>query len=112
MASSEQATTLVGVLTVLVAVSILFILPQLNHNNKQTMATERVLLPTNVVPSKYTVSLAPNFTTFKAPGTVVIAVEVKDATSKIQVHAKEITIQSVEFATDKVNLTTTYLQRF
>eukprot|EP00026_Physarum_polycephalum_P002309 Phypoly_transcript_02315.p1 GENE.Phypoly_transcript_02315~~Phypoly_transcript_02315.p1 ORF type:complete len:885 (+),score=198.44 Phypoly_transcript_02315:95-2656(+) len=71
------------------------------------MATERVLLPTNVVPSKYSVHLSPNFTTFKAPGKAVIDVEVKEATNKVVVHTKEIEVQSVEFSSShgKVNST-------
>lgn len=72
------------------------------------MTTERVLLPTNVVPSKYKVSLAPSFTDFKVPGSEEIAIEVKEATTSIQVHAKEITIHSAEFSTDKVKIAATY----
>eukprot|EP01111_Echinosteliopsis_oligospora_P007854 TRINITY_DN2317_c1_g1_i3.p1 TRINITY_DN2317_c1_g1~~TRINITY_DN2317_c1_g1_i3.p1 ORF type:complete len:885 (+),score=286.66 TRINITY_DN2317_c1_g1_i3:86-2656(+) len=59
------------------------------------MATDRVLLPAHVRPVKYSITLEPDLTTFAAPGSEEVTLQVKDATDEIVVHSKEITIHSV-----------------
>jgi len=59
------------------------------------MSSDRVLLPTNVRPVRYAISLEPNFTTFKADGTEVVYLQVKESTSQIVLHSREIKIHTV-----------------
>jgi hypothetical protein len=104
-------TALCVVVLLIAILSTFFLSPFIKTNSPtpSTMATERVLLPTNVIPSKYSVHLSPNFSTFKAPGKAVIDVEVKEATNKVVVHSKEIEIQSVEFSSSHGKVNSTYL---
>ena len=99
--------TVACVVVLLIALACVSYLP-FSPPQDSTMATERVLLPTNVVPSRYSISIAPSFTTFKAPGTAVIDVEVKQATNKVVVHSKEIVISSVEFSSTNGKVNSTY----
>jgi puromycin-sensitive aminopeptidase len=62
----------------------------------------RVLLPDNVRPSKYAITLAPDFTTFKAQGSEEIQVSVKAPTSTIVVHSNDIVIHSAELVANGV----------
>ena len=57
-------------------------------------ATEAVVLPTNVIPSKYLLKLQPNLGNFTFQGEEAIDVEVKEATSQIVLNSSEIEIQS------------------
>jgi puromycin-sensitive aminopeptidase len=70
------------------------------------MSSDRVLLPANVIPSHYAITLEPNFTTFKAQGYEEISVSVKEATKTILVHSKSITISSVELVGSGKTLST------
>lgn len=99
MPQVHTTASCVAVVVLLIAVALSFYLPlPLVSSPHSSMATKRVLLPTNVVPSRYSLSITPSFTTFKAPGKAVIDVEVKEATNKVVVHSKEIVIHSVEFS--------------
>ncbi|KAL4804225.1 peptidase family M1-domain-containing protein [Aspergillus unguis] len=54
----------------------------------------REVLPTNVKPVHYDLTLEPNFETFKYDGTVVIDLEVKEDTTSISLNSTEIDIHT------------------
>ncbi|KAF9157238.1 hypothetical protein DFQ26_008950 [Actinomortierella ambigua] len=54
----------------------------------------RVVLPTNVTPSHYTIELAPDLKEFTFAGSVSIDVTVNEPTKTLQVNTKELTIKS------------------
>jgi aminopeptidase 2 len=63
----------------------------------------RELLPTNVVPRHYDVTLEPDFAKFTFNGTVLIDFDVKEETKSISLHTLEIDIQSAQIKSgDKV----------
>jgi hypothetical protein len=62
---------------------------QLLYKKFYAKKSGRVLLPTNVVPKRYTVELMPDFDAFTFDGSVVVEVDVVEATSAITVHSKE-----------------------
>lgn len=54
----------------------------------------RELLPTNVVPTHYDVTLEPDLEKFTFKGTVLVEFDVKEETKSISLHSLEIDIQS------------------
>eukprot|EP01112_Ceratiomyxa_fruticulosa_P011130 TRINITY_DN2998_c0_g1_i1.p1 TRINITY_DN2998_c0_g1~~TRINITY_DN2998_c0_g1_i1.p1 ORF type:complete len:855 (-),score=219.95 TRINITY_DN2998_c0_g1_i1:139-2703(-) len=56
----------------------------------------RVLLPANVKPSVYRVTLEPDLTTFKTKGFELISIDILEPTSTIVLHSKEIEIPSAQ----------------
>lgn len=56
----------------------------------------RELLPTNVIPKHYDVTLEPDFDKFTFKGTVLIDFDVKDDTKSISLHTLEIEIHSAQ----------------
>ncbi|PRP78523.1 hypothetical protein PROFUN_13580 [Planoprotostelium fungivorum] len=56
---------------------------------------ERVLLPESVKPSQYHIHLTPDLKNFTFHGSMLIDVQVKEATDTIQLHSQEIKINSV-----------------
>lgn len=56
----------------------------------------RELLPTNVIPRHYDVTLEPDFDKFTFKGTVLIDFDVKDDTKSISLHTLEIEIHSAQ----------------
>lgn len=97
----------VGGVVLILAITCFHFLP-ISTVRKESMSLTRDLLPTNVVPSRYSITLSPSFTTFKAKGREVIDISVKEATTQIQVHSKEITIQSVEFVSSGLTISSKY----
>lgn len=89
-----------AVLVVAIAISIAFF-KQDHHSSPFISPSTSVimpdLLPTDVVPSRYDITLAPDFTTFKAKGYEEIHVKVAKETSKVLVHSKEITVDTTEY---------------
>jgi aminopeptidase N len=63
-----------------------------------TSHTERVLLPPNVEPSKYSIKLVPDLISFVYSGEETVAVDVVTATDTISVHSRDIAVQEVTFA--------------
>lgn len=61
------------------------------------IVSERVLLPSAVVPSHYTVTLIPDLELLTFQGKVDINVSVSAITSEISLHSKEIQVKSVSF---------------
>ena len=61
---------------------------------------DRVLLPSNVRPGKYRVTLSPDLERFTFCGSAEIEVEVTETTSQIVLHAAEMEIDFVELARD------------
>ena len=59
------------------------------------------LLPQTVKPERYTLLIKPNFSDFTFVGTVQIAMEVREATRNIVLHAADLEIQHAYLATDK-----------
>ncbi len=55
---------------------------------------DAIVLPVNVLPSRYQIWLQPNFTEFSFAGEETIEVEVMEPTSQIQLNSVEIDIQS------------------
>lgn len=58
----------------------------------------RELLPANVVPTHYDISLKPNFKTLTFDGTVVIDLDVTEASKSISLHTLELDIHSVKIS--------------
>lgn len=56
----------------------------------------RELLPTNVVPKHYDLTLEPDLTKFTFDGTVVIDVDVAETSKSISLHTLELDIHSVK----------------
>ncbi|KAH8676044.1 aminopeptidase 2 [Xylariales sp. PMI_506] len=54
----------------------------------------RVLLPTNVIPKHYDVTLEPDFEKFTFQGTVIIDFDVKEETKSVSLHSLDIDIHS------------------
>eukprot|EP00425_Heterocapsa_triquetra_P046190 CAMPEP_0195069034 /NCGR_PEP_ID=MMETSP0448-20130528/13480_1 /TAXON_ID=66468 /ORGANISM="Heterocapsa triquestra, Strain CCMP 448" /LENGTH=160 /DNA_ID=CAMNT_0040100591 /DNA_START=54 /DNA_END=533 /DNA_ORIENTATION=+ len=57
----------------------------------------RVLLPTDVVPEEYDLTLEPDLTRFTFEGTCKVACNVEVSTDSVTVHAKELLISSAQF---------------
>ncbi|EEY19757.1 aminopeptidase [Verticillium alfalfae VaMs.102] len=62
--------------------------------------TDRGLLPTNIVPRHYDVTLEPNFETFRFDGLVKIDVDFAEDSSSITLHALDIDIKHVAVVLD------------
>eukprot|EP00038_Savillea_parva_P019402 m.27399 g.27399 ORF g.27399 m.27399 type:complete len:872 (+) comp4409_c0_seq1:61-2676(+) len=62
------------------------------------MADTRVLLPKDVRPTHYTVSLTPNLETFVFTGTETIAIKVATSTARVVLHSNDIKIESASWA--------------
>lgn len=60
-------------------------------------AAGRVLLPDNVVPSRYDIRLVPDLVRFVFDGKEKISVDVREATNEIVCHAKELQITCAKF---------------
>lgn len=60
--------------------------------------TERVLLPSNVIPSHYELEFTPNLESLTFEGVEVVHVDVKQPTSGITLHTKELVIKSAIFS--------------
>lgn len=60
----------------------------------------RELLPTNVVPRHYDLTLEPNFTNFTFDGTVVVDLDVAEDSKSISLHTLELEIHSVKISSD------------
>ncbi len=61
--------------------------------------TDAVMLPANVRPSKYTLTLKPNLQSFKFTGEVSIKIEILEPSSSITLNAAEIEIRSCGLTT-------------
>ena len=84
-----------------------------------TASDRREILPTNVVPRHYKLSLTPDFKTFKYSGNVSVDIDVVESTSSIILNALELevhsacvdvkgkTIQSMDIKVDEEIQTTT-----
>ena len=57
-----------------------------------------VLLPKNVSPVKYTLTLKPDLETFKFGGVAQIELDVKENTQELKFHAAELEFQKVRGA--------------
>lgn len=62
--------------------------------------TARELLPTNVVPKHYDLTLEPDLTKFTFDGTVTIDVDVAEDSTSISLHTLELDIHSVKVSAD------------
>lgn len=56
----------------------------------------RELLPTNVIPTHYDVTLEPNFDKFTFEGTVLIDFDVQEESKSISLHTVEVDIHSAQ----------------
>ncbi|KAF9148113.1 Aminopeptidase 2 mitochondrial, partial [Mortierella sp. AD010] len=52
----------------------------------------RVVLPTNVKPSHYTLTITPNLKEYTFRGYVEIDIDIHEATKTIQINTKELTL--------------------
>lgn len=64
------------------------------------MAAERVLLPTQLLPSHYVLELTPDLDACTFTCNEEIHVAVSEETDQVTLHAKEITVESVSFVAD------------
>ncbi|KAI8925335.1 peptidase family M1-domain-containing protein [Entophlyctis helioformis] len=67
----------------------------------------RDVLPANVKPSHYDLSLTPNFDTFVFDGTVAVSLDVKEDTTTIVANASELTIKSAKVVVTHVKTEST-----
>ena len=76
----------------------------------RTMATrthpEREILPTNVIPKHYRLSLTPDFSTFKYVGKVSVVLDVTEPTSSIILNALELELHSASVETNGKSIAT------
>ncbi|OAJ43042.1 hypothetical protein BDEG_26427 [Batrachochytrium dendrobatidis JEL423] len=70
-------------------------------------STSREVLPTNVKPSHYSLSITPNFESFEFAGHVQISLDVKEETSTIVANANELNIKSASIVVVHVKTETT-----
>ncbi|ODQ79732.1 hypothetical protein BABINDRAFT_49119 [Babjeviella inositovora NRRL Y-12698] len=63
-----------------------------------SVPSDRQVLPTNVKPTKYDVTMEPNFSTFKFDGSIKIDLDVKEDTHTVTVNSLEIEIHSAKIA--------------
>lgn len=61
---------------------------------KEDPTKGRELLPANVVPTHYDLTLEPDLVNFKYDGTVIVDLDVAEDSSSISLHTLEITIHS------------------
>jgi Peptidase M1 N-terminal domain len=70
----------------------------------RTMATQshpqREILPTNVIPKHYKLSLTPDFSTFKFAGKLAVDLHVKEPTSSIILNALDLELHSASINTN------------
>ena len=64
---------------------------------------ERVLLPADVYPTRYDITLKPDLERFTFDGSETIDIEVKSATRRVVLHAAELEIHSVVLERDGVS---------
>jgi aminopeptidase 2 len=62
--------------------------------------TQREILPTNVIPRHYRLSLVPDFSTFKYSGKVSVQLDVTKPTSSIVLNALELELHSASVETN------------
>ncbi|KAF9986146.1 hypothetical protein BGZ75_002192 [Mortierella antarctica] len=62
--------------------------------NKASSNPNRVVLPTNVTPSHYTLSITPDFKEFTFGGHVEIDLTIHEATTTIQINTKDLTLKT------------------
>ncbi|KAH7359065.1 aminopeptidase [Plectosphaerella cucumerina] len=75
-----------------------------------TVTVQRELLPANVVPRHYDVTLEPNFETLKFDGTVKIDVDiVEDSSNSITVHTLELDIKQAKLVVSSSDASTSTL---
>lgn len=67
-------------------------------------AKGRELLPANVIPRHYDLTLEPNFEDFTFKGHVVIDVDVVDDSKSISLHTLELEIQSAQVKTGEATI--------
>jgi len=65
-------------------------------------ASEAVVLPSNVIPQKYTLKLQPDFEDFTFQGEEIIDVQISESTSVILLNSSDIEIQSAALVRDGV----------
>lgn len=80
--------------------NVTFRIPFLLRTMATQAQTEREILPTNVVPTHYRLSLTPNFSTFKYEGKVDVRLDVAKPTSSIVLNATELELHSASITTD------------
>ncbi|KAJ3041844.1 Aminopeptidase 2 mitochondrial [Rhizophlyctis rosea] len=71
----------------------------MGHGDATTVATDREILPTTVLPTHYALDLTPDLETFKFKGTVDITLTVNDSTKKITTNANELEVQAASVTT-------------
>lgn len=64
------------------------------------MAADRVVLPSQLVPSHYALELSPDLESCTFSCREEIHVEVREATNEVTLHAKEIVVESVSFVSN------------
>src|SRR5271169_4173232 len=64
------------------------------HRAMSTTASDREILPSNVVPRHYRLSLTPDFNTFKYRGEVAVQLDVTQPTQSIILNALELDFHS------------------
>lgn len=60
----------------------------------------RELLPTNVIPKHYHVTLEPDLTNFTFDGTVVIDLDVNEDSKSIQLHTLELDVHNASITSE------------
>jgi len=76
-----------------------------HHHESSDSPKTRVLLPKDLVPSKYHLHLTPDLKNFTFKGHVVTDVTVKKSTNLVVLHCLEIKVESVSFTSSNDNAT-------
>ena len=66
------------------------------ENSGMDVTMDREILPANVIPRYYDLTLEPDFTTFKFAGTVIVDLDVVEDTTSISLNTLELDIQSTK----------------
>ncbi len=75
------------------------------------MSQDRVVLPKNIVPSHYDLTLEPDLVACKFRGKVAVTVNAVEATARVVLHAIEVEIQAAKWvAEDGTSLETTTVE--
>ena len=75
------------------------------ENSGLDVTMGREILPANVIPRHYDLTLEPDFTTFKFAGTVIVDLDVVEDTTSISLNTLELDIQSTKILSGSQEIT-------
>lgn len=73
------------------------------------LAKGREILPTNVIPRHYDLTLEPDFEKFTYEGTVIVDLDVKEDTKSISLNTLELKIKSTKIISESTTISYDFL---